>query len=674
MHPAERYLHRELSWLSFNERVLAEAQKVTNPILERVRFLAITQTNLHEFFMVRVASHKKKIYQAVLEEYTEGKNTYKTLAAIKQQIDNFQKNAVHLWQTNLKSTLKKVGLPFVPFTSCYKSKITLTALRQYVELSILPSLTPVEINKKYRAAHLESGVFYLWVRLQSTSTHAQTRTVCIRVPKNLPGVLSLPHSKTTRYVLLHEVIRYFLFLLFPQEIIQATHFFRITRGSEPLVHEDLSTPLPSTFLSQHKTQGDAVCLEVDKKMPETAWAFLQNELSLEDDDIYPLPVVFPHDTFESFLKNINLPSHFFSPLSTRIFKEQYLFSALKKRDILLHHPFDSFSIVEKFVSEAVNDSATTAIYATFYRIGEASAIMDALLTAAQHNIEVTILIELRARFDEETNVRWAQRMKDTSIRVIHGFADYKTHCKTILIERKEKNQIVRYAHLSTGNYNAATARLYTDFGLLPANPTLTADIAKLFSSLTTYSTLPAMEKLIVAPAHLKEQLLFLLRREKKNARLGKKAIITAKMNALVDRSIIDALYDASAAGVKITLFVRGICCLRPQMPGLSENIRVMSIVGRFLEHSRVLYVHNDGQDEVYLSSADWMPRNFERRIELMFPVESAPLKQRIINEALTLSVRRDQSVYELDKNGDYRLQEFSCSHGASSSTNGGNPV
>ncbi len=655
----EHYINRELSWLRFNERVLEEALDANNPLVERLRFLLITETNLDEFFMVRVAGLKQKLFNDIDVENADGMQVHDVLKKINAGVSDYFQKAYDL--------LNKVLLP-----ACAERRIHLKsaehltaaemgAVRRYFDTEIFPILTPLAIDMGHPFPRLANRSVNLAVTLRrKNKTDSPDYFAVVQIPSVLPRLFVVSEKAAERhYLYLEDIIELFSHRLFKGFEVVETHAFRLTRDSDLVIEEDEGESLMKIVQLElrRREKGAAVRLEVRDTMPQAMVERLTEALELEADDVYTCHGQLPFAGLKAILDDPLIASETFKPF-TPIAPFKYdrpadLFSLIRAGDVLLHHPFHSFALVEDLIQAASDDATVLGIKITLYRTGVKSRIVDALIRAARNGKQVTALVELRARFDEETNIQWAKRMEDEGVHVVYGLIGFKTHCKVALIVRKEANKIVRYVHMSTGNYNSATARIYTDLSLITVDKAIAQDATHLFNSITGYSKLPAMQKLSTAPGNLKALVLKLIRREITHAQNGKKGRLIAKMNSLVDREVIDELYRASQAGVQIDLVVRGICCLRPGIAGVSENIRVRSVVGRLLEHSRILVAHNGGDNQVYLMSADWMPRNFIRRVEIAFPVENKHIKERIIQNILQLYLNDNDSARVLDATGNY---------------------
>jgi len=655
----EHYINRELSWLKFNDRVLEEAMDPQNPLLERLRFLLITESNLDEFFMVRVAGLKQKLASEIDTEYADGIEAHAILKKIHAAVTDYYDRAFGFLNETLLPLINERRIEMASTDALSAEELGLA--RRYFDTEIFPILTPLAIDMGHPFPRLGNRSLNLAVILKRKGkADSPDFFAVVQIPSVLPRLFLIStKNEKRRYLFLEDVIQLFSHRLFKGFEVAAAHAFRITRDSDLVIEEDEGESLMKVVQLElrRREKGAAVRLEVRTTMPAEIASRLRAALELDDDDVYSIKGQLPFFGLKGLLDDPFLAGEGFKPftpaLPLKYENPDELFSLIRKEDVLLHQPFQSFTIVEDLIAAASEDPTVLGIKITLYRTGTKSRIVDSLMRAARNGKQVTALVELRARFDEETNIQWAKRMEEEGVHVVYGLIGYKTHCKVALIVRKESNKIVRYVHMSTGNYNSATSRLYTDLSLITVDKDIAQDATHLFNSITGYSKLPAMQKLATAPGNLKILVTKLIRREADNARAGKKARIQAKMNSLVDREVIDELYQASQAGVEIQLIVRGICCLRPQIPGISENITVRSIVGRLLEHSRIFAVHNGGDPKLYLMSADWMPRNFVRRIEIAFPVENKVIKEKILKSILQTYFDDNASARILKSDGSY---------------------
>ena len=655
------YFNRELSWLDFNARVLHEAMDERTPLLERVKFLAIFSTNLDEFFMVRVAGIKRQVAAGVTQPSPDGLSPLRTLYDIWKRVGEL----VERQQACLADLLDLLGAHEVRLVDIESlTPVEFSALDEYFEREVFPVLTPLALDPGHPFPYISNLTISLAVRLRDPEDGGE-HLARVKVPRILPRWVRIS-GRPTHFVPLEQVIGTNLSALFPGFEVVSYHAFRLTRYSD-LEIPDAEEPedLLATIEEQvfQRRFGEVVRLEVETGMPEDMRQLLLAELRNEAAATAPLtdrdivdggPLLDLGDLH--FFAGLELPSLKPAPHQPVVPPElrdlnRPIFDLIREGDILLHHPFDSFSAtVERFFEEAANDDNVLAIKTTLYRTSGDTAIVDSLIRAAQRGKQVAVLVELKARFDEANNITWARRLEDYGIHVAYGSATLKIHAKAALVVRREADGIRRYVHLGSGNYNSRTARQYTDVAVLTCSPSIGADVSDLFNSLTGYSRQRLYRKLLVAPADLRGRFLELIQREQEHAVAGRPAHIIVKMNALVDAPAIDALYDASHAGVRIDLLVRGICCLRPQMPGLSANIRVLSHIGRFLEHSRIFYFANGGAAEYYLGSSDWMPRNFDRRVEAVTPIEKQSLHERL-RALFDLYLSDNRQAWELGSDG-----------------------
>jgi len=655
------FINRELSWLAFNGRVLQQAVDTRTPLLERVKFLSIFSTNLDEFYMVRVAGLRRQVAANVQQAAVDGMAPQEQLEAIDRLVRE-QLTVQRRCFEDLLQQLAAQGIRLVGVADL--SAREWGALDEYFEAQVFPVLTPLAVDPGHPFPYISNLSLSLAVEIRDPET-GEDHFARVKVPKSLPRWVPVV-GRPTHLVPLEEVIGANLGALFPGMEVLRWHPFRITRYS------DLELPVeePEDLLATIEEQifkrrfGEVVRLEVDEAMPTHLRTLLLEEL--REEDVPQSAVLTERDVFEAgkllglgdlmALTSLDMPALKDPPFTPSIPPElrdtrRSIFDVIRERDVLVHHPFDSFTAtVERFLETAAEDENVLAIKLTLYRTSGDTAIVDALIEAAQRGKQVAVLVELKARFDESNNITWARRLESFGVHVAYGSATLKTHTKVALVVRREADGIRRYVHLGSGNYNSRTARLYTDIGLFTSSRSIAADVTDLFNSLTGYSRQRLYRKLLVAPANMRARVLDLIDREADHARAGRPARIIAKMNALVDPDIIEALYRASRAGVRIDLIVRGICCLRPGVPGVSDNIRVVSLVGRFLEHSRVSYFANGGVEEFYIGSADWMQRNFDRRVEAVAPVEDAALHVRL-RSLLQTCLEDNRQAWDLSADG-----------------------
>jgi polyphosphate kinase len=659
--PQDHYLNRELSWLEFNARVLEEAADPSNPALERIKFLSIVSSNLDEFFEIRVAGLQEQLYAGLEPQDfpADGLAPAEQLTRIDQQVHRLVGDQYRLLHQELIGQLRQSGIEWLRLEQLTPAE------RRYADSlftsSVYPVLTPLAIDPGHPFPHVHNKSLNIALLVErKQANQLQELFAVVQVPAVLDRVVILPgDSDQLRFVLLEDIIAAHLGTLFGGLRVLGHTVFRVTRNTDLTIDEDDAEDLLQT-IEEHLRQrmrGDAVRLEISDTADERFVQMLVTALDLANRDVYrvagpvDLTVFMALHRLDGFRPLKDEP---LVPGTPPAFTSgAHVFDLIRAQDVLVHHPFESFGCVVNFIERAADDPQVLAIKQTLYRTSGESPIIRALERAAQNGKQVTALVELKARFDEENNIVWARSLEHAGVHVVYGVVGLKTHCKASLVVRREADGIRRYVHLSTGNYNPTTARIYTDLGLFTAKSEFGEDTSELFNLLTGYSQGRRWRKFLVAPLGLREHIVELIGREGRNAGLGKPARIIVKMNALVEPTVIDALYLAAQAGVCIDLIVRGTCCLRPDIPGLSENIRVISIVDRFLEHSRIFYFENAGDPEVFLGSADWMPRNFFRRIELMFPVEDARLKDQLIRQLLPVILNDNVKARRLHANGSY---------------------
>ncbi len=656
------YLNRELSWLDFNSRVLEEAFEKENPVMERVKFLSITESNLDEFFMVRVAGVMDKMHSKADDKDASGMTSAQLFPELTAKIHRFVKKQYSCLHRSIIPALKKCRLRFLKIKEL--NKIQKQTTDEYFDKFLFPVLTPLAVDTSRPFPLLANRSLNIAVRL--VNNNGEDIFAVVQVPSILDRFIEVPSENGRAFVMLEDIIISRLSDLFELYEIQACCPFRITRDSDLDIDEDADDLLVEIEQSLKKRQrGDPVRIEIISKCDEALKKFLIDMLKIDYEIMHE--VSGPLDlTFLNKFANIkNIPDEFkFKPITpvnppADFFGYDDMFAAIREKDRMVHHPYESFESVIKFVNQAANDKDVLAIKQTLYRVSGNSPIVAALIKAAENGKQVTVLVELKARFDEENNIGWAKKLEKAGCHVIYGLAGLKTHCKILLVVRREQDGIRRYLHMGTGNYNDITARFYTDIGMFTCNEKFGEDASSLFNVITGYSTPPVYNKMKVAPTGLRSFFENMIKRETENAQKGLPSGITAKINSLVDPDIISLLYKASKAGVKITLIVRGICCLVPDIKGISENITVHSIVGQLLEHSRIFIFENGGQPEIYMGSADWMQRNLDKRVELVFPIESPDLIERsfkIIDtmkkDVLNTRIQKSDTTYELlDRRG-----------------------
>jgi polyphosphate kinase len=665
------YFNREISWLEFNKRVLSEATAPRTPLLERLKFLAIFSSNLDEFFMVRVAALKQQVAADVRKLPPDGKTPSEQLELISQRLPPTVVEQHRHFEKVLRPQLAREGIYVLDYMDLNQEQRVY--LQNYFEEQIFPVLTPLAVDPSHPFPHISNLSLNLAVVVKDPETKEEL-FARVKVPAVLPRFVPMPEELRQRQkkqpviwtgVPLEQVIAHNLEFLFPGMNIQEYHLFRITRNADLAVEEDEADDLLLAIeqeLRKRRLGGSIVRLEIQSTMPEALRGMLIEEMELKDRDVYEVEGLMGLGDLMSFLA-LPLPE-LKDPVWTRQIPPRLrvaasdeevedFFSVIRQSDLLLHHPYHSFSsTVLRFITQAAHDPNVLAIKMTLYRTSGDSPIVKALISAAENGKQVAVLVELKARFDEKNNINWARKLEQAGVHVVYGLVGLKTHTKVVLVVRREDNHIRRYVHIGTGNYNPKTARLYTDLGLLSCRDELGADLTDLFNYLTGYSRQRSYRKLLVAPVNLRDRFLSLIRREIEHCHQGNSGRIVAKMNALIDPQIIATLYEASIAGVQIDLIVRGMCCLRPGVKGISENIRVISIIGRYLEHSRIFYFHNQGQEEVYIGSADWMTRNLDRRVEAVVPIED-PGNLKDLQEILGVMLADNCQAWDLGPDGQY---------------------
>jgi len=659
-HPS-LYINRELSWLQFNRRVLAEAQDPRTPLLERCKFLAIYSSNLDEFFQIRVAGLKQQLAVGYAERTSDGMTPEEQLRMIGQVVRELQAEASTLLERELIPELSRHGVELLDIQAVPER--SRKALDAYFQANVFPVLTPLAVDPAHPFPYISNLSLSVAVTLRDDG--GEERFARVKVPKILPRWVPLDVPNT--FVPLEQVIGANLEALFPGVEIIGWSTFRITRNADLEIRHDEAEDLLSLIQEEVRNRkfGAVTRIEVSPRTPQAVRQMLLGEFTEEQDaapgwltadDLYEVPGLM--DASDLFaIHALDLPALKDTPHQTmpnpRLAGGRNLFEALREGDVLLHHPYESFTTsVERFIQAAAEDPDVLAIKLTLYRTGGDASVARLLEQAAARGKQVAVLIELQARFDEENNIIWATRLEDAGVHVSYGVAGLKTHAKVMLVVRREGDGIRRYVHVGTGNYNPKTARLYTDYGLLSADPELAADLTELFNLLTGFGAPATFRRLITAPKGMRDRFVAMIRREADHAREGREARIVAKLNAIQDGEIIAELYAASQAGVVIDLIVRGICCLTPGVPGVSERIRVLSIIGRFLEHSRAFYFRNGGEEEVYIGSADWMPRNLDRRIEAVTPILDAG-HRRHLRDTLFMMLEDNRQAWDLQADGNY---------------------
>jgi polyphosphate kinase len=674
------YINRELSWLEFNHRVLHEACDPRTPLLERLKFLAIFSSNLDEFFMVRVAGLKQQVEATVNLLTPDGRTPQQQLDHIRLQLIPQLKKLNAEFEDILQPLLVQQGIYILDYIELNQKQRSY--LDNYFEEQVFPVLTPLAVDPSHPFPHISNLSLNLAVVVKNPDTEEEF-FARVKVPQVLPRFLPLPpelrmqdNGKTANWtgIPLEQAIAHNLESLFPGMNIQEYHPFRITRDADLELEEDEADDLLLAIeqeLRKRRMGGNTVRLEIRSQTPQSVRSRLLEDLGLTESDIYevdgllalrdlmyflalPLPELKDsprQSVVPSRLQRLREPNIDADVLEPEEGKD--FFSIIREKDLLVHHPYQSFSgTVVRFITSAAHDPNVLAIKMTLYRTSGDSPIVNALIAAAENGKQVSVLVELKARFDEENNIYWARRLERVGVHVVYGLVGLKTHSKIVLVVRREKDRMRRYVHIGTGNYNQKTARLYTDLGLFSCREELGADLTDVFNFLTGYSRQKSYREIMVAPVNMRDRFLELIYREIENAHNGFSGRIVAKMNALVDPQIIFALYEASRAGVKIDLIIRGICCLRPGLPNLSDNIRVISIIGRFLEHSRIYYFYNNSQEEIYIGSADWMRRNLDRRVEVITPIKDQEIAKDL-QEILGIMLADNRHAWDLQSDGSY---------------------
>ena len=655
------FINRELSWLEFNRRVLEEAQDPTQPLIERVKFLTIFSSNLDEFFEIRVAGIKQQIESETSDVGPDGLSPTELFQSIQRVVRELVSAAYSLWRDELVPELAKNGIRIREVAQLSAKRAAWA--HRYFQEEVFPMLTPLAVDSSHPFPQLLNKSHNLFVRAR-TSRESEPLHAIVQVPRVVPRLILMPRGKGDDepwdYIYLASLIKHHIAELFPGLKLEGVHAFRVTRNSDLYIDEEEAENLLRTIEQElrRSSRGDAVRLEVEVDCPKDFQELLLEFFDLAEPDLYKLdgPLSLTHlaplITNDAFAKLKDRP---FQPARDPALPPHVdIFEVMRRQDVLLHHPYESFDPIVELIEEAAKDPQVLAIKITLYRTSGDSPIVEALIHAASAGKQVTALVELRARFDEAANIQWARRLEESGAHVVYGVVGLKTHCKALLIVRRDADRLRHYVHLGTGNYHPRTARTYTDFSLFTTESDLTEEVAVVFNTLTGLAGYPGLKKLMVAPFDLHKRLIGLIERERDHALAGKPARIIAKLNSLVDQEIIEKLYEASCAEVTIDLLVRGICCLRPKIPALSENIRVTSIVGRFLEHSRIYYFENAGKPDIFLASADWMPRNFVRRVEIAFPIEAPALRDEIIDDVLPKFLHDRVKARELQPDGRYR--------------------
>lgn len=653
---AKFYENRELSWVKFDERVLSEARDKNIPLLERLKFVSITSSNLDEFFMVRVASLKDMVHAKYKKPDIAGLTASEQLAKINQATRKLVESQYSIYNRSLVPLMKSQGI-YVYDSLQELSQNQLSAADRYFSEVIYPVLTPmaVDASRPFPLIRNKTLNIAALIRKEKENVFAT-----VQVPSVLPRLVPLPTEDGCdhAFVLLEQIILRNIHKLFSNYQVLCASPYRIMRNADLTIEEEEASDLLKEIEKQLKKRqwGEVIRLEVDDEIDKELLDILKEQLETAAEDIFkingPLDLTFLMKLYGLEGKEELRYSPYKPQKLPQLIGEDDIFAAIQKGDILMHHPYQTFQPVVDFIRQAANDPQVLAIKQTLYRVSGNSPIIASLAQAAENGKQVTVLVELKARFDEENNIVWAKKLEKAGCHVIYGLVGLKTHSKIALVVRKEEDGIRRYVHLGTGNYNDSTAKLYTDCGLFTCSEAIGEDATAVFNMLSGYSEPPSWNHLVVAPIWLRKKFLQLIRRETKHALNGRPAVIKAKMNSLCDKDIIAALYEASAAGVQIDLIVRGICCLKVGIPGVSEHIRVRSIVGNFLEHSRIFYFYNDGNEEVFMGSADWMPRNLDRRVEIIFPVLDADIRKQVMH-IIDVELEDNTKAHLLHEDGCY---------------------
>ena len=657
--PQETFFNRELSWLEFNQRVLAEAANPASPLLERVKFFCIVSSNLDEFFEVRVAGLKQQTESDVAQLSMDGRTAPEILRLVTKRVRRMVEDQYRLWRGELRPALAKAGFRFLEYPEL--GERDRAWLDEYYRTQVRPVLTPLAVDPAHPFPHILNKSLNIGVSLDiEHEGETVSRLAIVQVPRVLPRLVKLPReTEGMDYVFLATLIGHYLGDLFPGTKIRGHWRFRVTRNSELYVDEiDAGNLLKAVEEElRNRRRGEAVRLEVDEDCPQPVWQRLLETLGLTEDDLYIINGPVNPTRLMAIYEGTHSPhlrdTPYLAPASPAVRDRASLFATIRRRDVLIHSPYESFGTVVDFLEQAARDPNVLAIKQTLYRTGGDARIVGALMLAAENGKQVTAVTELKARFDEANNIEWAKRLEAAGVHVVYGLVGHKVHGKITLAVRKDEDRLRRYVHIATGNYNPTTARLYTDLSLFTAAPDIGEDATNLFNMLTAFGRFQPMRKLIIAPFEMHRRIIELIGREVENAVRRKPARIIAKMNSLSDAQTIKALYRASQAGVKVDLIVRGICCLRPGVPGLSENITVRSIVGRYLEHARVFCFENSGHREVYIGSGDWMSRNFFNRVEIVVPVEDEAIRTRIVDQILGIQLADNTKAWQLDAEGHY---------------------
>jgi polyphosphate kinase len=660
------FLNRDISWMAFNRRVLEEADDEGNPLLERLKFLSISASNLDEFFEIRVAGMMQQIEDGVNDAGPDGLTLVEKRDALNQLTHEFVDDQYDCWNARLRPALAANGIRVLGLNDLDADGLRF--VNEYCERELDPLLTPVTVDPAHPFPRVINKALCMGFLLRRRRRSALTYTGVVSVPRVLPRLVRLPAKGTADFIFLADLVAHHAEHMYHGYDIVSSAPFRVTRNSNLyLAEEEARSLLESVRTELHnRRKGDAVRLEIENDADPEIIERLRTVFELDPWQVFPVKGPVNLVRFFNIYEQVERPDLKYKPFAARELrltsKSKDLFEELRNHDILLHHPYDSYDAVISFIESAAEDDSVLSMKQTLYRTSEHSLIVPSLIDAASRK-EVTAVVELKARFDEASNIRWARDLEDAGVQVFHGLVGLKTHCKLSLLVRRDPDGVARsYTHIGTGNYNASTARIYTDLSLFTANPEITRAVHDVFSFLTAYAENPSYDPLLVAPLDLAEKINALIDREIEHANAGREAHIVAKMNALLDKKIVQALYRASQAGVSIDLIVRGICALRPGVRGVSDNIRVRSIVGRFLEHSRVYYFANGGEEEIYIGSADWMPRNLYERVEVLVPLRDDVLRERVHREILDAYLADNRKARVLQRDASY-IRAWQPAHG-----------